>query len=188
VPTKTHERILDAATRLLYQDGLHVSMDRIIAEAQVAPMTVYRQFSGKDELVAATLQRWSGQWLGWLHDRIDRRGDDPGQRMAGLWEALEEWFATEGFRGSLIANAAAELRGEPAHPAQKVIAAHRAAMRQFLVDLAVLTGAHDPAGLAAELEVLVEGAVVVAMVDRRPAVGVSVRALAATATAAAGSA
>ena len=185
--TRTHERILDAATRLLYHDGLHVSIDRIIAEAHVAPMTVYRRFGGKDELVAATLERWSAEWLGWLHDRIDRRGDDPDQRMAALWEALEEWFATEGFRGSLIANAAAELRGEPGHPAQKVIAAHRAAMRQFLMDLAVMTGAHDPAGLAAELEVLVEGAVVVAMVDRRPAVGVSVHALA-TATLAARSA
>ena len=184
--TKTHERILDAATRLLYHDGVHVSIDRIITEAQVAPMTVYRQFGGKDELVAATLERWSASWLGWLHDRIDRRGDDPVQRMSGLWEALEEWFATEEFRGSLIANAATELRGEPGHPAQKVIAAHRAAMRQFLVDLAVMTRAQDPAGLAGELEVLVEGAVAVAMVDPRPAVGASVRALA-TATLAAGS-
>jgi AcrR family transcriptional regulator len=97
VTTRTHERILDAATRLLYHDGLHVSIDRIIAEAHVAPMTVYRRFGGKDELVAATLERWSAEWLSWLQDRIDRRGDDPGQRMAALWR---RWRSGSPPRGS----------------------------------------------------------------------------------------
>ena len=37
-------------------------------------------------------------------------GDDSRTRLDGLWDALEKWFADEGFRGSYVANAAGELR------------------------------------------------------------------------------
>ncbi|HEY3262851.1 MAG TPA: helix-turn-helix domain-containing protein, partial [Pseudonocardiaceae bacterium] len=79
---KPRERILAAATRLFYEEGiLATGVDRVIAEAGVAPMTVYRHFGGKDELVTATLDRWSGQWLGWLRDEVERCGDQPGARL-----------------------------------------------------------------------------------------------------------
>jgi AcrR family transcriptional regulator len=183
--TKPHDRILEAATRLFYREGIQVTgVNRIIAEADVAPMTLYRQFGGKDELVAATLEQWSAQWLHWLGDKLDRCGDDPEARFAGLWDALDEWFATEDFRGSFVANAATELRSKPAHPAQKVITAHRMAQRQILEDLAKLAGARDPADAAARLQVLVDGAIAVAVVDRRPGLAASVRALGAGALAA----
>ena len=53
--TRPRERILDAATRLFAEEGINATaVDRIIAEADVAPMTLYRHFGGKDALVAAT--------------------------------------------------------------------------------------------------------------------------------------
>jgi hypothetical protein len=42
------------------------------------------------------------------------------------------------------------------------------ALRQLLADLAESSGAADPAALAGQLLVLVDGAVAVAVVDRRP--------------------
>ena len=114
--TRPRERILDAATRLFADEGIHAtSVDRVIAEADVAPMTVYRHFAGKDELVTATLERWSERWLGWLRDESGD-GDDAGSRLEGLWDALEKWFADEGFRGSYVDNVATELRAKPGHP------------------------------------------------------------------------
>jgi len=185
MPTKPHDRILETATRLFYQEGIQVTgVNRVIAEADVAPMTLYRQFGGKDELVAATLEQWSVQWLQRLNDKLDRCGDDPEARFEGLWDALDEWFASDGFRGSFVANAATELRSKPGHPAQRVITAHRMAMRQLLEDLAKIAGVRDPADVAARLQILVDGAVAVAVVDRRPGVAASVRAMAAAALAA----
>ncbi len=141
VLAKPRDRILSTATTLFYREG------------------------SKDELVAATLEQWSTQWLHWLADKLDRSGDDPEARFAALWEGLEEWFAADDFHGSFVASAAAELRSEPDHPGHKVIAAHRQAMRQLLEDLAKAAGAYDAAVLAAQLQVLIDGAVAMAALD-----------------------
>ncbi|HEY2960058.1 MAG TPA: TetR/AcrR family transcriptional regulator [Actinomycetota bacterium] len=179
VASRPRERILDAATRLFYDKGIQaVGVNRIIAEADVAPMTLYRQFGAKDELVAATIEQWSTQWLHWLNEQIDRHGDDPQARLAALWDALETWFASDDFRGSLVDNAASELRSEPDHPAQRAIAAHRMALRQLLEDLAKMAHARDHADLAAQLQVILDGAVAVAAAGRGSGVVPSVRALA----------
>jgi AcrR family transcriptional regulator len=186
VSPKPRDRILDAATRLFYQKGIEVvGVNPVIDEADVAPMTLYRQFVSKDRLVAAALEQWSANWLHMLNDRIDRAGDDPRRRFDALWDALEDWFASDGFRGSFVTNAAIELRSKPDHPAHKVILAHRMAMHHLLEDLAKLAGAADPEHLAIQLQVLVDGAITVAAADRRPGVAAEVRALATTALAAA---
>ena len=186
VSPKPRDRILDAATRLFYQKGIEVvGVNPVIDEADVAPMTLYRQFGGKDRLAAAALEQWSANWLHMISDRVDRAGDDPQQRFDALWDALEDWFATDDFRGSFVTNAAIELRSKPDHPAHKVILAHRMAVDHLLEDLAKLAGAADPADLAAQLQVLVDGAVTVAAADRRPGVAANVRALANAALAAA---
>ena len=179
VPARPRERILTTASELFYQEGIAaVGVNRIIAEAEVAPMTLYRQFGSKDGLVAATLEQWSTGWLHLLAEALDRRGDDPQDRFEGLWDALEEWFSSDGFRGSYIANAATELRSEPDHPAHAIIAAHRQALRQLLEDLAKMAGAYDAAVLAAQLQVLIDGATAAAAVDRDPAAAHGARTLA----------
>jgi AcrR family transcriptional regulator len=178
--TRPRERILDAATRLLAEEGINATaVDRIIAEADVAPMTLYRHFGGKDALVAATVERWSGQWLGWLEGESVRAGDDAGARLEALWDALEKWFAGEGFRGSYVANVATELRAWPGHPAQAAVAAHRAALRHLLRDIVLTAGLPSPDEAALQLHMLLDGATAVAVVDRQPGAAASARAMAA---------
>lgn len=185
MPVKPRQRILEAATELLNQRGVDATaVHHISADAGVAPMTLYRQFGGKDALVAAALEHWSTEWLGWLRERTQRAGS-PEARLEEFWDALEEWFSVERFRGSLIENAAAELRSRPEHPAWKVVGAHRMALRQLLEELARMAGVPDPAGAADQLQLLADGAVTVAMVDQRPAAAARGRALANTVIAAA---
>jgi AcrR family transcriptional regulator len=171
VPSKPRERILATATALFDEEGISaVGVNRIIAEADVAPMTLYRQFGNKNELVAATIEQWSTRWLHMLTDRLERHGDHAAARYAALWDALEAWFASGDFRGSFVLNAAAELRSEPGHPAHAVIAMHRQALFDLLRDLADAAGVANPASLAAQVQVLVECAVTGAVVDREPTV------------------
>ena len=134
---------------------------------------------------AAALERSSERWLAWLHAELVRRGSTPGARLFALWDALEEWFAAEDFRGSFPVRAALQLRGEPGHPAHAVIAEHRRAVRALLEDLARAGGAGDPTRLAAQLHVVVEGAIVGAAIDRQPLVAHAARELAGLAVVAA---
>ena len=182
------ERLLTTATALLDKEGIQsVGINRLIAEAGVALMTLYRQFGDKDTLVAASLQHWSTDWLQWLTDQLDRHGKDPEARFNGLFDALGDWFTSDRFHGSFIASAATELRGEPEHPAHRVIEGHRLAVRQLLEDLAKAAGSKAPGELATQLQVLIDGAIAMAAFDhsRAPAEGARTLALAAKAAAAA---
>ncbi|MET0227497.1 MAG: TetR/AcrR family transcriptional regulator [Actinomycetes bacterium] len=178
---RPRERILVAATRLFADEGIQAtSVDRVIAEAGVAPMTVYRHFAGKDELVTATLERWSREWLTWLRAETGEDDTDAGARLERLWDALEKWFADETFRGSYVANVATELRAKPSHPAQAVIATHRAAVRELLQDIATTADVPSPPEAALQLHMLLDGATAAAVVDRQPGAAASARAIATT--------
>jgi AcrR family transcriptional regulator len=173
------ERILEAATRLFSREGIQaVGINRIVTEANVAPMTLYRHFSSKDELVAASLEHWSAQWLQWLADEVDRSSDNSRASFADLWDALEAWHASNDFRGSFIANAAIEFRGDPDHPVRKVIAEHAMMTRQLLEDAVKRAGARNPADLAAQLQLLVDGTLTLQVIDHRLTAMTNARALA----------
>jgi hypothetical protein len=124
----------------------------------------------EDDFQVAALRQSSERWFQWLNAELVRRGDTPRSRLLGLWDALEDWFATEEFATSLLASGAIELRSDPGHPAHAVIAMHRQALFDLLRDLADAAGVANPASLAAQVQVLVEGAVTGAVVDREPTV------------------
>lgn len=182
---KPHDRILATATRLFLREGIKaVGMTRIASEADVAPMTIYRQFGDKDRLVAAVVEHSSTKALQSLADRLDQPGGDPKPSLEGLWDVLEEWLAADEIHGSLMTSVATELRASIHHPARKAVEAHRLAMQQLLEDLTRRVGAVDPPRLAAQLQFLVEGAMAATMVDQWPAGADGVRALADAALAA----
>jgi hypothetical protein len=123
---------------------------------------------GMDELRATALQRSSEQWLAWL-----RRGlaEQPsGRALARLWDLLEAWFASDDFHASGLAAAMAQPTGNEGEATRAVIAAHRRALRELLEEPAAAAGAADPAAAAAKLHLLVEGAIVGALIDRHTAV------------------
>jgi AcrR family transcriptional regulator len=176
VSVPPHDRILATAARLFLEEGIQsVGMNRIAAEAGVAPMTIYRQFGSKDRLVAAAVEDRSTRSRQWLADRLGPSGENPEISLRGLWDVLEEWLAAEDFHDALVTSVATELRGSGDHPAHKAVEAHRVAMRQLLEDLAIRGGAVTPSRMAAMLQFLVESA---AVVKQWPAAAEGVRALA----------
>lgn len=55
--SEARQRILETADRLFYHDGIRaVGIDRIIAEAEVAKMSLYKHFPSKNELILAVLK------------------------------------------------------------------------------------------------------------------------------------
>lgn len=55
--TDTHERIIAAAAKLFYNEGVRaVSVDAVAERADVTKRTLYYHFDSKDELIAAYLE------------------------------------------------------------------------------------------------------------------------------------
>ncbi|MFC9284404.1 TetR/AcrR family transcriptional regulator [Streptomyces collinus] len=106
------ERLLAAAARRFYADGVAATgIDTITAEAGVAKMSLYNNFSSKAELVRAYLDARHEEWLGLYRARLER-AHGPREGVLAVFDAYADHaeFAYErGFRGCGLLNAAAEL-------------------------------------------------------------------------------
>ncbi|NQV24896.1 MAG: TetR/AcrR family transcriptional regulator, partial [Rhodopirellula sp.] len=104
------ERIVEAADRLFYAEGIRaVGIDRIIAEAGVAKMSLYNHFSSKDDLVLAVLQFRDEKITRYFESTIQKHVDDGSDRLNAFFSALKGWFESKGFRGCAFINAVVEL-------------------------------------------------------------------------------
>lgn len=159
------ERILDAASAAFYRRGIRaVGVDSVIADAGVAKATLYRHFPSKDALVQAFLERRDHRWRAWFAEAVDRLAPDPADRPLAVFDALGEWFASDDFRGCAFINAAVEIT-DPAHPARAAVRDHERRLAEHLTRLCREAGLDDPEGASAALFLLVEGAIVCALVE-----------------------
>jgi AcrR family transcriptional regulator len=143
---------------------------RLAGEAWVTAMA-------KDDRTAAALEQASERFLGWLREELPRRARTPRSRLLALWDALEDWFASDDFHASPLPAALAAPADDAGRTVPAALAAHRVALRRLLAGLASSAGADDPAGLAAQLELLVRGATVGVLVDREPRIAQHAREL-----------
>ena len=163
------ERILTVACGLFYRDGLRaVGIDRIIAEAGVAKASLYANFRSKDDLIVAYLACLRDLWEADVEAALATI-DDPVDRIRRLFEMVADDFADAGFRGCPFANAAAEYP-DAGHPSRQVTDDYRSWLRNRLAEQADAAGLDDPAGVAAALVLLYDGACVGAKLDHSPAV------------------
>lgn len=152
------KRIFDTASQLFYLKGIRaVGVETIAAEADTTKMSLYRNFPSKDELVAEWLRDHDVNfWQTW-DAMASRHPKDPRRQLKAAFTLLARHVADPKARGCPMANAAVELT-EKDHPARKVIEAHKAKLRTRLVQMCTGMGAPEPALLADQLFLLMEGA------------------------------
>ena len=157
-------RVLETAYDLFCRHGVRaIGVDRIIAAAGVAKMTLYSHFPSKDDLVLASLDLREERWThGWLEHEIERRSDDPKARLLAIFDAFDDWFHSPAFEGCFFMNCVVEERGTDSPVARASVAKLEGvrAVVARLVDEADLSG---PDALADELLLLMYGAIAVAM-------------------------
>lgn len=158
------ERLLDAASRLFYARGAaNVGINEIIDRAQVARMTLYHHFPSKDALLQAVLERRSDERLAWIR-RADERAEAPEGRLLAVFDLLREWVESPDYRGCPLINATVELGGK-LNPARSIARDYQLEVRRYLAELAAGAGAHEPEALARQLQLLLDGATVGALVE-----------------------
>lgn len=167
--TNARERILATAGELFYRRGTrNVGIDEIIGRSGVAKASLYKHFESKDALILEFLRQRHTAWREWFETAVQERTADPKQRLLAVFEVLEEWFRDPNFRGCPFINTTIEV-ADPVHPAHRVSAEVKGQFRTFLRRLAHAAGMQDPDTLAAQLALLVEGAIVTAFIDQSPA-------------------
>lgn len=157
----TRQKILKAAKRLFYADGIRaVGVDAIAAKAGITKKTLYYHFKSKDDIITEYLverdhpnlsafKKWFSEYEGSLSDKV-------GAIFDGLARACQhpEW------RGCGFLRTIAELANMPGHPAVKVGANHKKRVEYWIgseIDLILLDPSLSKA-LARQIAILIDGA------------------------------
>jgi AcrR family transcriptional regulator len=157
------DRILDAAYGLFSRAGVRaIGVDTITAEADVAKMTLYRNFSSKNELALAFLALREERWTrGWVQAQVRERADTPAEQLLTIFEIFSEWFARDDFEGCAFITSLLEF-DDRADPVRNACIVHLANIRAFLCELATEAGVADPERFAAQWHILMKGSIVAA--------------------------
>jgi AcrR family transcriptional regulator len=162
------QRILETADRLFYEEGFRaVGIDRIIAEADVAKMTLYTHLPSKDDLILAVLKHREKRVSEFFRSAMERHGQKAKSPLRAFFAALKDWFESPGFRGCFFQNAAVEL-ADPAHAATEFVRGHKQRFGEFMRGLVEQSVGKGAANVAPAVTLLVEGAIVTAVIQGRP--------------------
>ena len=136
----------------------------------MAKTSLYRHFGTKDDLVAAFLEREDGDFWGtWDARRRTSRGC--GGELDAHMGWIGERLGRANYRGCPQINVAAEFP-EAEHPARKVAAEHKRAMRERFRGIAERLGVARPDELPGQLSLVIDGAFVSwQILERGEAVG-----------------
>jgi AcrR family transcriptional regulator len=168
------EQVLKAASRLFYQEGIHVvGVDRIAAEAGITKRSLYYHFASKDELIAEYLSSPAPQLS------IEEMSEQPGQQILAAFNALDSWFRKGSFRGCRMINASAEFAGKK-HAVRKIARDQKQARLDWFQKAAGQAGVRDAPRLASQLMMLFDGAICAALVRQDLEAGRDARAAAET--------
>jgi AcrR family transcriptional regulator len=152
---ETREHVLQVTHDLFYWQGIRaVGVDRIAAEAGVAPTTLYRLFASKDDLVAAYVERADREYREWFDGATS--GDSPRERILSLFDELAVQTQPDRCRGCPFQMALTEFP-DPAIAAHRNAAANKAWVRERLGELTGELAVADPEALADRLALLMEG-------------------------------
>jgi AcrR family transcriptional regulator len=169
----TRERLLDAAARLFYTDGVSVGVDALCQAAGVSKKSMYQLFGSKEDLLAAALRRSVPGYLAALipPDPNSMTGLD---RILTLFDRLETIVADPAFQGCPYLSVATEIK-LPHHPARNVAREFHDTLTEYFRVAADDAGADEPLLLAQQLTMIHDGIAARAVVQGQPTPGLALR-------------
>ncbi|AGF73650.1 TetR/AcrR family transcriptional regulator [Corynebacterium halotolerans] len=158
---------MKTASQLFYAKGMTATgIDTITAKAGVAKMSLYNNFSSKEDLMLAYINARHQEWLELYRSCADNNAP-PADGVLAVFDAYidhAEVSSPDGFRGCGLLNAAAEL---PAGAAgREAVRRHKAEVQSILAShLGEITSRERAQETAEHLALLLEGAVSLAGLD-----------------------
>jgi AcrR family transcriptional regulator len=162
----TEEKLLLAARRLFCQAGIHATgITRILEEAGVARQSLYTHYGSKENLLKAVLDTEANMWFQWFDQDLPALKCSPQERILALFDLIEKWFEKEDFFGCIFVNAVAEHEKDSGW-VRDMAGTYRDQIIDRLGALVVESGARNPDIVIQKLGLIIEGAIITAMVTQ----------------------
>jgi AcrR family transcriptional regulator len=165
----TRERIISAASKLFYSDGIRaVSVDAVAEKAGLTKRTLYYHFRSKDDLVAAYLAARDQPNLVLFKRWFDEAVGELPSKVQAIFNQLARNAGHPKWKGCGFLRTSAELANLPGHPAIKIGAAHKKKFEAWLRATFEQAGIASAALLARQILLLLDGCFAVVQLHRDP--------------------
>ncbi len=169
-PGSARERLLLAACDLFCRHGINATgVDSIVEAAGTAKTTLYKAYGSKEGLIEAVLEREGSTWRQWFSDEIDASDGPSEKKVLHVFNVLKSWFREENFYGCPFINAVGEHDKED-DKIRLITMKHKKIVLDKIGELARDVRPDDPEGLTHELALLIDGAIVAALITKDPGV------------------
>ncbi|UTW56142.1 TetR/AcrR family transcriptional regulator [Kordiimonas sp. SCSIO 12610] len=159
------DELVEKALISFYNNGFHATgMDMIVIESGISKTSIYNHFRTKEDLILAVLRLRDEKFRNWLFRRMEELADTAKGQLLAVFDALDEWFQKDDFKGCLFIKASSEYQ-RPDHPIHKQAAEHKRLLHLHFEALAARTGLQAPDQVARQILLLKEGAIVTAQLQ-----------------------
>ena len=163
----TRERILTAAHLMFFRRGFaRVNMNEIAKAAGLTKRTLYHHFDSKDSLLEAMLEHQHQLSAQTYARHFSETGGGIDEFVARLFDDLEDWAKKKDFLGSGFTRLATELGDMRGHPAMRLAHLHKTTIEALFAQGLKIRGEANAAMLAREIWVVLEGAMIMALLHR----------------------
>lgn len=164
------ERLLSAASVLFCRYGINATgVDAVVLAAGTAKTTLYKSFGSKEGLINAVLDQESRSWNRWFATEVDALEGNPSDKLVQVFDVLRKWFDQENFYGCPFINAVGEYDKND-NLMRNIALKHKAVVLEKIRELAKEARPEDAEGLTHELALLIDGAIVAALITRDPSI------------------
>ncbi len=165
----TRERIISAASRLFYSEGIRaVSVDAVAAKAGLTKRTLYYHFRSKDDLVAAYLAARDQPNLALFKRWFEETDGKLPAKVRAIFDHLARNAGHPKWKGCGFLRTSAELANLPGHPAIRIGAAHKKKFEAWLRAIFEQAGIASATQLARQVLLLLDGSFAVVQLHRDP--------------------
>lgn len=163
--TDKNKDILDAAERLFEANGFHATgVDHIAAESGVTKRTLYKYFGSKEGLIEAVLSRHHSKLMNRIHAHIAKI-ETPAAQLLACFDLYHEWFDKPHFAGCLFIKTLNEFQ-QCSERLFAIASRAKFELRNYLAELSKEAGAKHPELLAKQLQLVLEGSIIIAQCGR----------------------
>ena len=158
--------IVDQAYRAFADGGFHATgIDAVMAGSGISKRTLYKYFPSKEDLIQAVLEKYAGEAGDGLMAAIRGRSDDPRAQIEAMFDVRRDAMLAGGFQGCMIQKAAQEYKGK--HDGiETCVRSGQDVIEGEVAALCEQAGLDDPKGKAQQINVLMQGAILLAQMRR----------------------